>query len=240
MPFAIFSAPMNEANYLQALRRVPYFSEAKPETLGALARSVRRLSVASGDRVFHQGESAHGFFLVLDGSLTVTRMNTDGDETVLHVMRAGDFIGEVPLHAQGEYPATAEASEASRLLYVPRDALFAAIRQDPSIGLRLLAALAQRLLVLVSRFEDLTRRPVRARLARALLEAAAREGVETREGLQLKLPLTQGQLADVVGTTRETVSRTLHGWQRLGWLRMRGRVLSILDRTALEALIGEA
>lgn len=219
------------------LRRVPYFAPASTGVLSELAASSRVRNYAPNDFVFRQGDRALGFFVVISGRVKVTRGSETGEETVLHLMEAGDFIGEVPLHAEALFPATASAISESRLLYVPREALFFAIRQDPEIAFRLLGSLAKRLLTLVMRFEGITRQSVSARLARLVLETAARDGRVLGEVTEVPLALSRTEMARVVGTTRETVSRIFSSWSRSGWITLERKRLVLLDRTSLERAV---
>lgn len=231
------SAPARNAILRDTLRRIPYFHGLREDVLDRIARGSIARSYAPGHALFRQGEEAHGFFVVLAGAVKVTRAANGGEETVLHLMRPGDFIGEVPLHAGTPYPATATATEESRLLYIPRDVLFNAVRSEPEIAMRLLAMFSKRLLALVTRFEGLAHERAPARLARFLLETARRTGERMeKNGTTFPLEYTRGEIARLVGVRRETVSRILSEWQRKGWVEVDRRRCVIRNEKALADL----
>lgn len=223
--------------HLAALRRVPYFRGSEERVLAGIASSSRLETHAAGHAVFRQGDKARGFYIVVAGQVKVVRANEAGDETVMHLMAEGDFIGEVPLHAEADYPATAVSVSESRLLFVPREVLFGAIRRDPEIAFRLLSSLSRRLLHLVSRFEGLTRQSAGARLARHLLEAADRDGAKKGSAVEIPLALSRTEIGRLVGATRETVSRTLSSWEKSGWISLDRKRVRLLDREALRRIL---
>lgn len=216
-----------------ALRRVPFFSGLSGDLLDDLAGACGRREVDRGAVLFLEGDPALGFFVILSGAVKVYRSTADGREVVIHILGPGDFIGEVPLHAGGRYPATAEAVERSSVVYVPAEALRRIVRRDPEVALRILEGFAGRLLALLGRFESLAGRSAPGRLADFLLRAAERTGRRTDDGLEVSLGLSRAQIAALLGTSRETVSRTLSAWRRAGLVALRQGTVVVRDAARL-------
>ncbi len=184
-----------------------------------------------GQVLFRAGDEAKGLFVVIEGRVRVVR-ETVGRGQVVHEEGPGGTLGEVPLFTGCPYPATATATEATRCLLVPREAVRTALSADPDLAVRLLTGLALRVQSLITRLDRLVFSSVRARLAGWIAERA-RAGL----GPVVSLGLTQERLAEELGTVREVVVRELAALRRLGATRARGAGrLEILDLAMLDDL----
>lgn len=212
------------------LRASPGFNGMSDAGLLTLAQVAILREYEAGELLFHQEDRASGLFVLIRGTVSVFRVGSDGRQQILHVFEdAGELCGEVPVFEGSTYPAAAEATEISRLLYLPRTEFLAITRQHPEILLEMLAVLSKRLRRFVGLIDDLSLKDVSSRLAKHLLAAGAERNI-------LSLEMTKGMLASRLGTIAETLSRTFRKMQQAGLIVVDGRTIRILNRTGLEAL----
>jgi CRP/FNR family transcriptional regulator, dissimilatory nitrate respiration regulator len=215
------------------LAALPLFRGAPPAAVQALARHAVERRYAMDQTIFTSGSAPVGLFIVLEGRVRVVR-GREGRQHVIHMEEAGGTLGEVPLFAGGAYPAMAIAAEPTRCALLSRDAIHAAIAADPVVAFLLLERLALRVRGLVERLDRLALQSVRARLAAFLLTRS-----ESSSG-SISLGMTQGELAEELGTVREIVVRGLQTLRRTGAIRSAGggRIV-ILSRELLQQLADE-
>jgi len=152
-----------------------------------------------------------------------------GKEHILHIFGPGEPVGEVPVFSKQPFPANAEAIIKSSTLFFPRKDFVALIEKNPSIALNMLAVLSRRLRQFAVQIENLSLKEVPARLAGYLLYIAK----EQDNGNVVKLPVSKGQLASLLGTIPETLSRIFSRMSDEGLIQVEGRLITILDRDGL-------
>jgi CRP/FNR family transcriptional regulator len=185
-----------------------------------------------GATIFLEGDEGNGFYVVLSGRVKIFKLSADGKEQTLHLFGTGEPFGEVALFSGTRFPANAEALEDSRVLFFPRDAFAGLIREHPSVAMNMLALLSIRLRRFTVLIEDLSLKEVPGRFAAYLLYLS-----REREGSgELSLDITKAQLASLLGTIPETLSRILGKMSRSGLIASDGRHIKILDREGLEEL----
>lgn len=207
------------------------FRDIDPKDLTRLANIVSTKQVEKGQIIFSTGEAAHGFYSVITGKVRIFRAVPSGKEHVLHVFGPGEAFAEVAVFKDMRFPATAQAMEASKLLYFPAVEFKRALAADPQLSLRLLALLSERLKFFVKKIEDLSLKEVPSRLAGHFLVLAGSHNADT-----FRLDMPKSQLAAYLGTLPETLSRTLRDMQNKGLIAMDGAEITIQDAAALEAL----
>lgn len=200
--------------------------------LEELARICLDQKYEKGQSLFSEGGSAKGFYLIVSGKIKIYKLSLEGKEQILHIFGGGEICGEVPVFAGGSYPASADAIEASRVLFFPRMALVELIRSEPAIALNMLAILSQRLRRFTHLIEDLSLKEVPGRLAAYLIYLAERSA----SAQTLELDITKAQLASLLGTIPETLSRILAKLAQQEIISVEGRIIRVLDRKALESL----
>ncbi|MGD9127332.1 MAG: Crp/Fnr family transcriptional regulator [Planctomycetia bacterium] len=188
----------------QILTATPLFSGVDPATLEDLAPYCSQKSYEDGQILFHAGDRADGFYIVVEGCLEVFRSGNNLREQTLHLLREGEMCGEVPLFSGGTYPATARAREQLRAMFVPGDAFMNMAHRHPEMLLEMLAVLSKRLRHFTNIIADLSLRDVQARLANHLLQLTKDQGSEV-----VTLESSKRQLATTLGTIPETLSRAL-------------------------------
>ncbi|WP_045222156.1 Crp/Fnr family transcriptional regulator [Desulfonatronum thioautotrophicum] len=214
------------------LSQSPVFQGLPESQLRALARIADPITYNPGDLIFSEGEDAAGFFFVVAGQVKISKISFEGKEQVLHFVGPGEIFAEVPVYSGGTYPANAEALRESRTFFFPRQAIRRLLANDPNLAMNMLADLSRRLRQLTRLVENLSLKESPARLAAYLLHASE----ELMRGDQVELDVTKGQLATLLGTTPETLSRTLKKMSETGQIQVQGRTIKLLDKPGLEQM----
>jgi len=210
----------------------PLFEGLSRRQHEALTRIAVNRSYKKGQTVFSEGDKGEGFYVIMSGRVKIFKLSPEGKEQILHVMDRGQIFGEVPVFTGKEYPAYAEAYTNCSLLFFPKDLFTGLIRKDPSLSLNMLALLSQRLRRFTTLIEDLSLKGVPGRLAAYLLHLSNKSS--NRE--HFELDISKGQLASILGTIPETLSRVLGKMAKQGLIRSKGSHLTILDRATLELI----
>lgn len=198
-----------------------------------LERFLVHHRVGAGELLYSQEDPASGIWFVEAGAVRLYTSDAAGREQTLQIIRAGASFNEVPFFDLGPEPATAQVVEDASLLTLPIERRAEVLRAVPELATAAAASFAYRLRQAIALVEDLSFRQVAGRVARVLLQAVVpHPGVGAGSGGQA---LTQREIAEMVGTSREVVARTLRQLEREGLIRVeRGRIL-LLDRDGLAA-----
>ncbi|HDR16887.1 MAG TPA: Crp/Fnr family transcriptional regulator, partial [Desulfobacteraceae bacterium] len=219
-------------NLLQILSLVPFF-EGLPESQLSQVGSIAVVrEVSKGAVIFSEGDEGNGFYVLASGRVKIFKLSLEGKEQILHIFGPGEPFGEVALFSGKHFPAGAQALEASMALFFPRDAFVSLIKSNPDIALNMLAVLSVRLRIFTRMVEDLSLKEVPGRVAAYLLYLSDRLGGASR----LDLDITKSQLAALLGTIPETLSRILGRMSSRGLISIDGACIRILDREELEFL----
>jgi CRP/FNR family transcriptional regulator, cyclic AMP receptor protein len=222
---------------LQLLRRVWLFEELEDGELDHIAATARERACRAGEALVRQGDGSGDLFSVVQGRLKVTSVAVEGEKVLLSIMGPGDIFGEIALLDEAPRSATVIAAEPCRLLVLPRAAFRALLRQMPDLALRLLQVMAGHVRRLSARTEDSFALDVRARLAKALLSLAERFGVPGPGGsVRITLKMSQQELGQLVGATREMVNRCLREWVSRRIIRHTKSVVAILNVARMTAI----
>ena len=216
------------------LRQTPYFADADPSQLDAIARALLERSYRRGDSVFLEGEACQGLYTVKSGRVRVYKISPEGREQVLLIAGPGDTFNEVPVFDGGPNPASVEALEPTVLLLLPKSTLLAMMEAHPEIGRAFMRTFAIRIRQLVGLVEELSFKTVTGRVARILMEQLPSSTGERSD--QPPRRLTQREIAAMAGTAREVAGRALKALEQQGAIRIeRGRIV-IIDRERLAGL----
>jgi CRP/FNR family transcriptional regulator len=219
------------------LAGLPLFAALDDESAAALASVLSTRAVDRGRTIFSEGDPGDRLFVVLDGKVKITRAAPDGRENLLSVLGPGEMFGELSLFDPSTRTATAAAVTDCRLISLDHDDLRPWLTGRPEVATHLLQALARRLRRSNEALADLVFSDVPGRVAKALLELADKFGQPDGEGIIVPHDLTQEELAQLVGASRETVNKALSDFVGRGWLRLEGRSVTLLaaDRLARRA-----
>ena len=213
----------------ETLARSGIFQGVDPDAAEALAKEMETIDARKGEILFSEGEPGDSLYIVLTGKLKIGRRAGDGRQNLIAVMGPSDMLGELSLFDPGPRTATATAVVDSRLARLRKQALRPWLSNRPEIAEQLLRVLARRLRRTNDALADLIFTDVPGRVAKNLLQMAGRFG--TRDGgvLRVTHDLTQEELAQLVGASRETVNKALADFAQRGWLRLEARAVILLD-----------
>jgi CRP-like cAMP-binding protein len=220
-------------NTVEHLATIPLFEGLPQEQLDDLASITLEQLLSRGQSIFLEGEEGRGFYVVVSGKVKVFKLSSEGKEQILHIFGPGEPFGEVPVFEGRHFPASAEAIAETRLLFFPRPSFVALIKRNPSLALNMLAILSKRLRRFAALIDDLSLKEVPGRLAVYLLYLSE----QNKESPDLNLTITKGQLASLLGTIPETLSRILRKMSVQGLIESAGPRIKILDRRGLEDLV---
>jgi CRP-like cAMP-binding protein len=221
------------------LRSIPLFEGLSDRELTQVGSLALVRTYAARTVVVTQGEPALALFVIVRGRLKVASSGPDGRDTVLGIMGEREVFGEVALIDGGARSATCTAVEPCDLLVIERALFLRLLETSPGISIKLLYVLAQRLRRLSQRSEDAAFLDVPSRLARSLLDLATRFGESGRPQsscIRLTIKLSQQELGDLVGATRESVNKHLSDWTRQGILELQGGRMVINDIDSVRRL----
>jgi CRP/FNR family transcriptional regulator, dissimilatory nitrate respiration regulator len=220
---------------INTLRSCQLFTGLPVADLQNIAACVIIKSLAKGEYLFHESDSASGFYIVQSGSVNVHRVTALGKEQIIHVFRAGESFAEVALASETGYPADARALESTQVLLVQKAGILALLRRQPELALRMLGSMSSHLRVLVGQLEDLTLKDVETRLANWLMKRCPDK--RSQRSVRIDLPMTKTVLAAELGTVSETFSRTLAKFREQKLLTVKGKTVTILSPLKLNALL---
>jgi CRP/FNR family transcriptional regulator len=222
-------------NVIDHIVAIPLFEGLPKSQHDALASIALNRSYKKGQIIFSEGDEGAGFYVVISGRVKIFKLSPDGKEQILHMMEPGEIFGEVPVFTGQGYPAFAEAHINCSLLFFPRIAFIELIRKDPSLSLNMLAVLSWRLRKFAALIEDLSLKEVPGRLAAYLLYLSRKSG----SGDEFDLDISKGQLASLLGTIPETLSRILSKMSRQRLISSEGSRIRIVDRATIEEIANE-
>ena len=218
------------SNNVSLLERVPLFAELSEDELDRIAAVAVPRSFPRGVRVFHEGDTSDACYIVRTGDLRVTREHSDGRAIALATLASGDIFGELAMLDGGARSASVETLADSELLALPAQDMRRLLAQNPDIAVKLIVALVRRLRETNERVARQSFQTVPSRVAGVLAQLIAEDALpEGREGITVRM--TQADLAQLAGTSRESVSRFLATLERAGVVTVgRGRVTVVQPR----------
>lgn len=215
--------------YVDFLRKVPLFSELEDAELRELASVVREHHYRKNATIFYIEDPGNAMFILKKGLVKVTIEDEAGREMILRMLYPTDFFGEMSLIDGLPRSATVTTQEPSDVLVMHRDQFILISEKLPKILLNMAAVLSRRLRATDELIRSLAFFDVYGKVARVLLTLASDRGRATAEGTVIDLRLTQQELAELAGMSRETMTRTLHAFQRAGVIRLESGIITILS-----------
>lgn len=221
---------------IDALAALPLFAHANKEQRRWLANLCRVRQFNKQAQIFHEGETATGLFVVLEGVAKITRCTEEGREVVLYLVRKGQFMGECGVFPHDTHPADAIAVTSLQALFVPVEALEQFIRNAPETALLLLTSMALRLRMFTHKLKTERQGKAARRLAAYLLHRSQLGG----DAGQVTLEVSREVLANLLGLARETLSRQLTRLATSGAIELRGKLVLLRDREQLQRIATHA
>jgi len=217
---------------LDVISTIPLFNDLPDDQLEAIKKIAIEKQINKGEIVVSEGDAGKGFFVIVEGRVKVFKVSAEGKEQILHIFGPGQPFGEVPVFAGQRFPANAQAIDSARVLFFPRVAIVDLITANPSLALNMLAEMSKKLRLFAVQIENLSLKEMPARLASYLIHLADEQGQEK----SVTLKISKGQLASILGTIPETLSRIFAKLSGNNLIRVEGKEITLLDRSGLEDL----
>jgi CRP/FNR family cyclic AMP-dependent transcriptional regulator len=206
---------------IESLRRIPLFSGVADSDLQRVASLLIERRFPKNKTIVEEGLTGDYMYVIREGQVKVTKLSSDGREKILELLDAGDFFGEMSLLDSAPRSATVKTMGEARVLALSRSDFLALLSRSPDLAMAVIQELTRRLRQVDEQASSLSFQRVKERTQGVLVRLARGEG----EGVACRAtpPLTHQQIADMIGTSRETVTRVVKGLKQDGWLRQQGK-----------------
>lgn len=221
-------------DYSEYLRKIPLFADLTDAEMQAVGQLARVRNYKKNMLIFMEGEPGEALYFVVSGKVKVSKATPDGREQILHILQPGDIFAEVVLIDRGPYPATAEVIEAGQIGMLMNDDVENLIRSNAEIALKLLRLVSKRLRLAQAQVRDLALKDTYGRLAGMLLMLGKEHGENSAAGVKIDLPLNRQEFANLIGTTRETVTRILGDFKKYKCIDLDKQAIIIIDEDKLK------
>lgn len=212
------------------LRQIGIFSQLKDEHLEKIHSISIFRKYGKGRIIIMEGEPGEAFFYIKSGLIKISKLSKDGREHILHILNEGHIFAEVTLFSRTVYPATAEVLEDAEIGIIKNEDLEKVIMENPGLSLELIKYLNKRLVEAHIKIRNLALYDTYGRTAEALLKLAEDYGKKSSKGIELDLNISRQELANIVGTTRETVTRALTAFKKEHSIDIDKNTITIIDR----------
>jgi CRP/FNR family cyclic AMP-dependent transcriptional regulator len=219
------------------LRNIPLFREFEDAQLQQVAQTAALRTYHKHEFIVREGDPGGTFYIILDGSVAVTRVASDGRETILSILKSNDFFGEMSLFDSSLRSASIKTLSDVKVGVIDEKAFLEVLERSPKIARYLVTALSQRLRAANQLIAATTSQDIRARLASLLLNLSQSFGEKAENGVKISLRLTNQEMANMIGTTRETVNRTLNRFWDEKLIDMRTSHVIVVEPDKLRSLI---
>jgi CRP-like cAMP-binding protein len=192
-----------------------------------------RIVFKSGETLFSEGDPALRCYFVLNGRLKMSKLHEQGKEAIFRYINPGELIAAIAVFKGKHYPVTAKAIGAAEVVGWGKETILKLMLEYAPLAVNMLQAVIDRIDELQTRYLEFFAEQVEQRVARALLRIMKQSGRKTNDGVLIDFRLSRQELADYTGTTLYTVSRTLSGWEKSGWIKSGRERITVTDPHAL-------
>lgn len=221
------------------LRKWRLISALPDERVRQLESHVTWRTYKRGDRLFNEGETDGKMYVIASGRVKVVKEFPNGKNAIMGIFGPGGAVAEIVGIDRLPYPASAIAMEDTEAGAIPGEVFANFLKSNPDAMLRMIVGLGNKLREFADNLGSLAVQSVEKRLARFLVRMGAQIGKKTKEGIEVNLPMTRQDLAEVIGTSFEVVERSLKKMRENGVLKVEGKNITILDLENLKAIFGE-
>jgi CRP/FNR family transcriptional regulator, cyclic AMP receptor protein len=214
---------------IDVVRKAPLFATLDDEAANALMDSMTPSRLERGDVLFREGDRGDRLYVIGEGKIKLGLTSSDGRENLLAILGPGEMFGELSLFDPGPRTATATAVAETQIIALHHEDLTTFLSGRPAVATTMLAALARRLRRTNETLSDLVFTDVPGRVAKALLDLSSRFGRQSEDGILVAHDLTQEELAQLVGASRETVNKALADFATRGWIKLEARAVVLID-----------
>jgi len=219
---------------LSLLRNHPLFRELPPATLDHISVYLRRRSIPKGAVIFRKGDPGVGLIGVLSGAVKISVASADGRDVVLNIIRAGEVFGEIALLDGRARTADATTMSDCELMTIERREFIPFLRSQPDVTLKLMEILCSRLRRTSEQVHEMTFLNLSTRIAKTLIRLAEK-AKDTGRGA--KVTITQREISQIVGRSRESTNKRLRAWEKSGWIRLQRGSVTVLMPDKLEHIV---
>lgn len=219
---------------IDAVRKAPLFAPLNDHDAQALLESMTPTRVPRGKELFHEGDQGESLYVITEGKVKLGRRSADGRDNLLAILGTGEMLGELSLFDPGPRSATATAVSDVQLVGLAHPDMAEFLSTRPEVAMTMLRTLASRLRRTNEALGDLVFTDVPGRVAKALLDLSGRFGQPVDDGILVAHDLTQEELAQLVGASRETVNKALADFTSRGWIKLEARAVTLLDTERLQ------
>lgn len=221
------------ASKIHTLKQVPIFSSLEEKQVRDIADISIEKFFLKNEVIFHEGDPGSSLFIVKSGVIKISLIDPNGKEAILQMLYETDFFGEMSL-LDGQFrSATVSAVEDSKALMISQKDFTEFIQQHPDVIFSIVAGLNRRLRKANDKIASLTFFDVYGKVAKTLLDLIKEKGDQAGEQVILELPFSRQELANMAGTSRESLTRILYEFQVRGCLKLEGRKITILNEAIL-------
>ncbi|MDQ0087585.1 CRP/FNR family transcriptional regulator [Paenibacillus anaericanus] len=220
-------------------KKVPIFQSLSDEEILKVARMTRHIQYSKGQMLLNEGEKSDKLFIVNYGQVKVSKFTMDGKEQILYLLTSGEFFGELHLFNPDEtHNFSVYAIEDTEICLLTKESMEQIMKDNPEISIKLLTEVTQRLAHTENLAQNLATKNSDARVAYMIMEFCDKFGRNLKEGVLIELPLSREEIACYVGVTRETISRKLSKFEKLGFISLSGnKRLLVKNQEALREYI---
>lgn len=217
---------------------VPIFIDLLPDEKESILNSSNHKNYKKGEIIFTPGDSFDNLFVVNKGLVKISRISAMGKEQIIRILKPGDFMGELSLFSKTVHNNTAEALDNTEICVIQANKIRELLLQKPEISLKFLRKYTERIEEYEELIEQVVLRDVEQRIANYLLLEIEKNNIPNKKGeYEITLPVSKGDLASLIGTTQETLSRKLSLFQDNGWIKLKGhRIISVIDIDSLKEI----
>jgi CRP-like cAMP-binding protein len=222
-------------NKLAVLRKHPYFCDLDPEAFDQLCRYAKHATLKRGSTIFSKGDPGNSLVAVISGTVKISISSPDGRTAILNLIGPGEIFGEVALLDGHARTADATANTNCEIFVIDRREFLPFVRSQPELAMKFIELLCARLRWTSDQVEQVILQDLPGRLASALIRLTERH--RPAEG-GFTIAITQQEISEMVGMTRESINKQLRAWAGRNWVRLEHGAIVVLDVGALQELAG--
>ena len=219
---------------LSVLRRHPIFSHLEPDALDQLCRYAKYVTLKRGASIFSKGDPGNSLFAVVSGTVKISISSPDGRNAILNLIGAGEIFGEIAILDGAPRSADATANTNCELFVIDRREFLPFVRSQPALSMRFIELLCARLRWTSEQVEQIILQNLPGRLASALIGLTEKRGLEPASQT---IAITQQEISEMVGMTRESINKQLRAWAARNWVRLEHGAIVVLDADSLRDLV---
>lgn len=221
-------------NKLSVLRKHPIFADLEPEALDQLCRYAKHTTVKRGVTIAAKGDAGNSLFAVISGTVKISSAGPDGRNAILNLIGPGEIFGEIAVLDGAPRSADATANTNCELYIIDRRDFLPFVKSQPALAMKFIELLCARLRWTSQQVEQVILQNLPGRLASALLGLTEDRKLDSGSGT---LSITQQEISEMVGMTRESINKQLRAWAGRNWVRLEHGAIVVLDNDALRELV---